>query len=199
MKKRLILAVIFLFFLENISAQELNYSQAHIRYVQAELESGTEGDGTEAELSYDFHRLVFSLHVLKLDYQNDFTTISVATHVAGLGSYLHLYPGGDLFGSLQYGVYDLETTEAKLAETNVLIGKLGFRTVFNSNNEAQVYIGRLDYSGNDLDPSAPVRDQTVVGFRAILFGTSTNNVGFNAGVEVFDTYEHMSMGLTIAF
>ena len=139
------------------------------------------------------------LHVVKLDYQNELTTISVSTHAVGIGSYLHLSSGLDLYGNIQHGVYDLETTSAKLAETTVLIAKLGLRTRFDDNDKASIYIGRLDYSGNDLNAAEPVRDQTVIGFRAILFMSDNDNIGVNAGVEVFDTYQHMSMGLSIGF
>lgn len=203
--KHAAMTLVFMFFcVEVVVAREkldsgLHYSQMHIRFVQGELDSGTDGDGFEFELNYDFHGAVFILRVIKLEYPGDATTWGTQIHVGGFGGYFSLADDADLYGGVEHGPYDLESTTAKLADADVTILTLGLRRRFNRQAEARFYAGRYDYATNTRNPASDVRDQTVFGIRGIYYMPEFTLFGINAGIEVFDTYQYFGLGLTADF
>lgn len=183
----------------HVFAQEFNYSLARVSYVQSELEDGTDGTGIEYQLAYDYKGLVLSLNVVTLDYKTNNLTVSRDTHVGGLGTYIKIKPSFDIFGDVLFGVYNSETESTKLAERDVMIFKLGTRFSFDDLNEGSFYIARYDFSENQIAPDSGGIVENMVGFRAVLFGSRKKSIGFNIGVELYDSYSHMSTGLTMQF
>lgn len=199
MKRYILVILSFFILVANAPARDFNYSHFSVRYVDAELDDGTSGSGVEYDLAYDFNRLVFSLHVVTLDYGSGDASISRDTHVGGVGSYLDISESFHLYGSYQAGVYNSDGKEVKLAERDVSIFKFGAKFKFSELNEGDIYFGRYFFSENQVEGGGPAIEEDVIGFRASIYMAEYPNFGVTAGVELFDSFRYTVFGLNLLF
>ncbi|MDH5178699.1 MAG: hypothetical protein OEZ39_16715 [Gammaproteobacteria bacterium] len=199
MKARLLLSIIGLYCMLPVFAGDGNYSQINVRKINGTLESGTKGDGAEYDLAWDREQLVISLRVITVDYNNAFgLELGPQTHLGGVGGYRHVTEALDVYGRVEYGVYNLDSTSAKLAESNLYVLTAGARYRMSNAVELLAYVANYSYTANEIS-SLEVRDQVVLGLRGVLYLDPDSVFGLSVGLEEFDTYRHLSMGITVGF
>ncbi|MDH5325026.1 MAG: hypothetical protein OEZ68_17055 [Gammaproteobacteria bacterium] len=199
MKQLLISIFLLCMVVPVLEARDFQYSQLNLRYVSGKLDDGTTGSGKEVELNYDIDHVVLSLHIQIMDYSLAGDSVGRDTHMGGIGGYVKLEEYMDFFGHVRFGAYNSDASSIKLAERDVLVLLLGVRLDFAGHNEGQIYIGRYEFSENQVVGGGPALDENMIGLRAVVSDVAYPEFGFNLGAEVFDSYQYVSFGFTYNF